>query len=445
MFVSLAVCSVAKTTRQSDDMGKVKKERQIALKKVDETTSKLKTNKQKTARSLRELNTISADIHERQHSIRKIEAEVAKFDGQIQRLNDSITETAQRLERLRRDYAEAVRKMNVHSSSFDQMMFIFSSSTVHEAYRRMKYLRQFSKWRTRQAAEIEAEVKQLERQKIDVLKLKDARIRQMSEINQSKRTLESKKARQSQLITELKKEGGELQKLLDQQNKKAESLDRKLEQLIAEQERKEAERRRAEEARKAKEREQSAKRASTDKSKSSEQKATTTGKKKATEAAPEPIVVTTEKKQSSTASQGGRLTGTFESNKGRLPWPIDRDCRVISRFGKQQHPELKHVMTNNSGIDIEAARGANARTVFDGKVSAVFRQDGYNMVVMVRHGSYLTIYVNLSEIYVRVGQTVKMYQSIGKISPDLDHGGRAVLHFEVRHEREKLNPTEWLK
>ena len=118
---------------------------------------------------------------------------------------------------------------------------------------------------------------------------------------------------------------------------------------------------------------------------------------------------------------------------------------MIRRFGRQPHPELKHVMTNNGGIDIEAPKGAVARTVFSGKVSAVFRQDGYNMVVMVRHGKYLTIYVNLSEIYVRVGQEVKMNQPIGKISTDLDNGGRAVLHFEVRREKQKMNPMEWLK
>lgn len=114
-------------------------------------------------------------------------------------------------------------------------------------------------------------------------------------------------------------------------------------------------------------------------------------------------------------------------------------------FGRQQHPELKYVQTDNGGIDIESPAGTKARAVFDGKVSAVFRQDGFNTVVMVRHGNYLTIYVNLSEIYVSNGESVKAGQSIGKVFSDPEDDNRTILHFEVRKEREKLNPQLWVK
>ena len=139
------------------------------------------------------------------------------------------------------------------------------------------------------------------------------------------------------------------------------------------------------------------------------------------------------------------LSGTFESNKGRILFPVSSEYKIVRPFGRSKHPELKYVQTENNGIDIEVPAGTKARAVFDGKVSAIFPQDGFNTVVMVRHGNYLTIYVNLSEIYVKSGQTIKANQPIGKIFSDPEDNNRTILHFEVRHEREKLNPQEWVK
>ena len=140
-----------------------------------------------------------------------------------------------------------------------------------------------------------------------------------------------------------------------------------------------------------------------------------------------------------------KFKGSFESNKGRLLFPVTGKYKIVSTFGQHKHPELKYVKVNNNGIDIEAQPGAMARAIFDGKVSAVFPQDGYHTVVMVRHGKYLSIYVNLSEIYIRKGDTLKAGDAIGKIYSDPDDGGRTILHFEVRREKDKLDPQQWVK
>lgn len=452
LLVFLVVSGTGDAVSQNVQMNRVKRERQAALRNVSETAGKLNSNKRQTARSLRELNTISSDIYEHKRSIDRIQHDVAECDGKIKSLGDSISQSSARLERLRRNYANAVRKMRVHSTSFDQLAFLFTSSSVHEAYRRIRYLRQFAKWRDRQSAEIRDEMLRLERQKGDVVRLKDGQVKRAVELGVIKSSLEKKQIRQNEVIADLRREGGALQKLLDEQNRKAEALDRELDRLIALEEQRVAERRRRdEEARKRKQlelqaetkkrnnREKNAKQAQAEKR---DKRNNRPGKVALDNEKPEPITIT----QVNVSEREERtLSGSFECNKGRLPYPVAGNCRVIRRFGRQPHPELKHVMTNNGGIDIEAPKGAVARTVFSGKVSAVFRQDGYNMVVMVRHGKYLTIYVNLSEIYVRVGQEVKMNQPIGKISTDLDNGGRAVLHFEVRREKQKMNPMEWLK
>lgn len=118
---------------------------------------------------------------------------------------------------------------------------------------------------------------------------------------------------------------------------------------------------------------------------------------------------------------------------------------IVSRFGRHKHPELKYVEVDNSGIDIEVANGSKARAVFGGRISAIFRQPGYDNIIMIRHGEYLTIYANIAAIDVKTGDNVKAGQSLGTISADSNDNNRSILHFEIRREKQKLDPEQWLR
>lgn len=135
----------------------------------------------------------------------------------------------------------------------------------------------------------------------------------------------------------------------------------------------------------------------------------------------------------------------FGSCKGRLPFPVTGKYTIVKRFGRQKHPTLPHVEITNSGIDMATAPGADVRCVFDGEVSAVFRPDGFNTVVVIRHGNYMTVYANLGTLSVSTGQKVKAGQSIGTVYADPNDNNRSVLHFEIRNQRQKENPELWLK
>lgn len=135
----------------------------------------------------------------------------------------------------------------------------------------------------------------------------------------------------------------------------------------------------------------------------------------------------------------------FGSYRGRLPFPVEGRYTIVKRFGRQKHPTLPHVETTNSGIDMQTSPGAPVRAVFDGEVSAVFRPDGYNNVIVVRHGQYMTVYANLGSITVSTGQKVKAGQAIGNVYTDANDGNRSILHFEIRNRRAKENPELWLK
>ncbi len=146
-----------------------------------------------------------------------------------------------------------------------------------------------------------------------------------------------------------------------------------------------------------------------------------------------------------TDTKGVETGVDFASLKGTLPFPIAGRYTIVKRFGRQQHPSLPHVVTDNAGIDLETSKGAAVRSVCDGEVSAVFRPEGYNSVVVIRHGSYMTVYANLASVSVTTGQKVKAGQNIGAVFSDPKDNGRSVLHFEVRNGRQKENPETWLR
>lgn len=137
------------------------------------------------------------------------------------------------------------------------------------------------------------------------------------------------------------------------------------------------------------------------------------------------------------STEDRRLSGNFESNRGRLPMPITGLYRIVSGFGQNAVDGLKGVRLDNKGINIRGQAGAQARSIFSGEVCAVFNIGGV-MGVMVRHGSYISVYTNLSSVAVRRGQQVSARQALGAINSE------GILHFELRRGSTPQNPARWL-
>lgn len=423
-----AVCAPKRTANA------IRQQKVATQREINETNSKIKDNKAKTINSLNKLNLISAEIGEQQRSIDILAKQLEGINQELKKVNDSIAANEHTLNDMRKEYGKAIRRIHAHSSSLDKLQFLFQSESFHQALRRMRYLREFSAWRKRQSQKISDMQKRLECSRERINSLATTKSNTIKDQNLAKLTLEQKRQQQAGVVADLRAEGNALRSVLAEKKRKAASLDRELDRII-EQERQAAEKARLEEERR---RRSAAGNKAQDKAKSenaTNPKNTGKGESRGAETS----------KSSRLSKDEVALGGSFESNKGRLPYPVTGNFKIVRHFGVQRHPELKYVMTENGGIDIETRPGAVARAIFGGKVSAIFRQDGYNTVVMIRHGQYLTIYVNLTEIYVRTGETVKPNQNIGKIFSDREDDNRTILHFEVRKEKAKLNPELWLR
>lgn len=451
ILLSLAIAMLAALLLAPEAAGdnrvrRVKRQQQTNQRELRETKRKLTANTTATKRQLNALNRITAEIEEKNREIGSLTAISDSLNREIAVIRDSITYYETKHKRLSENYTKAVRAVHSRSSSLDMLLFIFSSDSFKQAVRRYRYIRQFARWREKQSEEIRAARSKLVEKRTQLETALRSKSTAIERLNLANSDLLSRQSRQQTIVSNLQGEAATLKRIMAEQQRQAEELDRKLGELIAEEERAAAARAAAEEEQRRKKADSIAAIQAT-KPETADTKPATKPTKPAAkpEAKPAPAKPITKTTGYTMNAEERTLSGSFESNKGNLLFPVPGKYRIVKPFGRQKHPELKYVETDNGGIDIEVPGGTTARAVFEGKVTGIFKPDGYNTVVLVRHGNYITVYANLASITVKPGQMVKTGETIGTIFADPDDDNNAILHFEIRKEREKLNPTLWVK
>jgi septal ring factor EnvC (AmiA/AmiB activator) len=402
-----------------------------------------------------------------EHSIAGTEVEVMRLQARLDSINaitasvrDSIAAREQELSRLRSLYITAVRASRRSRREMNTISFLFSSESFHQAYRRMRYLEEYSAWRRRKTAEIRSAVEELQAQKDRLTELQSQTSALRSSALAEQRRLRANRDSVNVIVNSLRGQQKELNTLLKTQEKTLRSLDDEISRLIVKEEqerraREEQERKRkeaeaakkraaeAEAARKAAEAKAAAeanKSAAKSKSKSkTAEKSPAPAPAPAKESAPAPAPAPTPAVNSNVAG------GNFGAQRGKLPSPLSHTHVVARRFGVQRHATLSKVEVDNPGVDLETSLAATARAIYPGVVSAVFVQDGYEHVVLIRHGDYLTVYANIKSLSVKKGDSVRAGTVIGTLAPSDSNSSRGLLHFEIRREREKFDPLLWLK
>lgn len=394
----------------------LEKERNELHQRINESETLLQSAGKDVKSQLDNLALISGQIAERRRYLSAIQSDVNSIQQEINRLESEMKVLEGDLERKRAGYEKSLKYLHRNSTIQEKLMFIFSADNLSQMYRRLRYVRQYANFQRLKGEEIKAKMSEIQEKKKVTEETYQAKITLLKHQEAEKKKLETQEADRKKLLASMQKKQIQLRSELDKQRKAANRLNAEIDRLIAIEI--EAARKRAEEERR--------------------RKQAQTKKQPAGES------VKKEKEQMDVYNvddSDRKLSGTFERNKGRLPIPVTGPYVIVGRYGQYQVEGLKNVRLDNKGIDIKAKSGAMARTIFDGEVTAVFQYNGLANV-LVRHGSYISVYCNLESVIVKQGSQLKTRDVIGQINTDAD--GNTVLHFQLRKEKEKLNPELWI-
>lgn len=415
---------------QSNKMIKELENKRGALQKqIAESETLLKTTKKDVGSQLNGLAALTGQIEERKRYILSINNDMETIDRELSKLERQLVRLQSDLKDKKKKYEASVQYLYKNRSAQNKLLFILSAKNFSQTYRRLRYVREYADFQRLQGEEILKKQEQVNRKREELQDVKRAKADLLKERELEKEKLEAQEKEKKTLVANLQKKQRSLQNELNKKRKEAAQLNARIDRLIAEEIEK-ARKRAAEEARK-----EAAARKKAGGQASKGTSATSTAGSGTRKAAPlEAYTMNKEDRE---------LSGSFVSNRGKLPMPVTGPYIITSRYGQYSVEGLRNVKLDNKGIDIQGKPGAQARAIFNGKVAAVFQLNGlFN--VLVRHGNYISVYCNLSSASVKTGDTVTTRQTIGQIFSDAADNGRTVLHFQLRKEKEKLNPELWL-
>ena len=424
LFIALLISTgVVWSQKKSDQL---QAEQNKLEKKLSTTKSLLDKVKKGTESSLNELKLIENQVKNRELLVRNFDNQIRSAELTISSKADQIKELEKRLVLLKEQYKKLLIYAYKHRNKSAKMMYIFSSSNYFEAVKRTSYLKRLSEIQQKQFKVILQNEKTIHKEIRTIKQEKDHKKQLLEEKIVEKKQIEKDKSAKQLALEKLRKDENSLMAELREQERQKAELKRRI-KLAIEKEIAEAE------AKAKKEAEKKASLASknTGSSPAKTSTSSTPAKKE---------VVFTDTKENIA------LGKSFESNRGKLPWPVSKGS-ITENYGKNAHPTLPNVYTNNNGVDIGAPKNSQVRAVFDGEVTSVLNIPGAGKVVIIKHGAYRTVYSNLQEAYVSVGDKVSSKQSIGSLLAD-EEGNLSTSHFEIHQVVEgtvqRINPTLWL-
>lgn len=433
LCISMPVC--AQNSKKVKNLKAQKTQLQRNLKKNQQAL--VKTGKDvKDGQSY--LHHIDRQLEDRVEHIRIMEHEMDSIETEMKHVRANIVSLDAQLADKKQKYLRAIRFSRQFPKVRNTLVFVLSAKSLTQMYRRARYTREYAVYQHDLGRQIQQKQGELMEAQNSLLASKSRMAGLLQEVIRQRRKLNEQQVRQQQYIKNLKRREDNLRDKVSKQQRELSALNKKIDDLIAyeiEQARKRAE---AEARRKA---EAEAKRKAA--AKKQAKTGTSTSKKPASSEG------TASKSTKPASSSSGswltasdkKLNGTFLQNKGRLPVPITGQYRISGRFGRYNVPGLKNVTLDNKGVNYVGKPGARARCIFDGEVTAVFQFSG-SKNVLVRHGSYISVYCNLSSVIVRKGQKLRARDLIGTVQAD--ESGNCILHFQLRKETTKLNPEAWI-
>ncbi len=374
----------------SQDRKKLEDKRKKIEQEIEKAAELLKETQKNQEYSMQQLEIISSKIKSREELIQTISSEVSIIDKDIKDKENTIKIMQEELKKLKNEYAHILQTAYKNRGDYQNIMFILSSKDFNQAYKRLKYLQQYSEYRKKQADLIESTRISINNQIGELKKMKEMKLNLLSTENKEKLALSSEKNNKQKTIEKLKEKEKDLKKELKKKNGELAALKKAIEDAIA----------------------------------------------KEMEEAKKKTLTEQEKKEDL------QLMAQFEKNKGKFPWPVEKGI-ITGRFGKQAHEVLSNVQIDNHGIDITASEGSEAIAIFEGVVTKIITIPNAGKAVLIRHGEYLSVYFQLYNIIVHPGDKISTGQKLGSIITKED--GKTELHFELWKGKTILDPALWLR
>ncbi|GAA4803665.1 peptidoglycan DD-metalloendopeptidase family protein [Olivibacter ginsenosidimutans] len=412
-FVLLALSGHAQSSAQ------LKKQREALTREIELLNKTLQSTSKDKSLSLKQVSALNAQINLRVKKINTINSEMQLIENQISKNATTIRSLQAELAQLKKGYASMVQFAFRNHSAYNKLMFIFASNDFNQAYKRLKYLQQFSDSRKKQAKEIEETQKSIEQKIAELATNKKEKAALLTDQEKEKKTLDNQKSVKSKALNDLTQKEKQYKQELSKKQQEDARLARAIQTAI---------RREIEEARRRAEEEE-------------RRRAAEAAKKNPTEKAPETAAPArkTDKEALLSTPEAAKLAADFTGNRGRLPWPVASGS-VTQGYG--QYTYGKGVKVNSNGLTIRTSAGAAVRAVFDGIVSNVIQMQN-QYAIIIKHGNYFTVYQNLKSVSVSRNQKVTVKQTIGVVAVDATEG-TSDLHFELWQGTSPINPTSWL-
>lgn len=366
----------------AQEVQKLERQRDILITEIKETNRLLQRNQEKSGNINHQYQLIRNQIKNRENLIKTYNNEIGALDRSMRELTQEIRQGEQKLDRIRTEYGKLLYQMHRSELVQNKLLLLLSSASLNQAFVRWQYFRQISTYRKTQKEEIEELKLSLEAKQEKIEEQKVAVIQRRKDIEGQKADLAIELDKQDKVLNELKSNIGSLRQEIARKERQREELNKRIAALIAE------------------------------KSRSMPASPTVTA-----------------------------LSSNFAKNKGKLPWPTTQGV-VVKGFGQQNHPLLKNIKIENDGIDIQVDPGSTIRSIFDGTVVKTMYVGEFNMVVVINHGSYFTVYSNLKEVYVSEDQQVSREDPLGIVGENRD--GLPILHFELWNKMQPQNPAQWI-
>jgi len=359
-------------------------------KEIDYTNKLIKQNSEKQKGSIEKLRLIDRKLDIRKNLILNMNAEIGIINNRIIEKNQIIKSLKNDLDEIKREYEKLIYYAYKNHVTNDIMLFILSSESFNKAYKRFKYLKQYSQYRKKQSNIINALRKVLKKSIYELEKKKKNREKLLTQRFKEKKVLNNEKGEQKLIITNLKSNELELKRKLKEQKRITENIENEIIKLLQ---------------------------------KYSKEKKLSLSYK-------------------NLSPEDKLISNGFRRNKGSHVWPTDAGI-ITTFFGEQTHPVLKNIKIYNNGIDIATEKGSEVNALYDGVVSKIFGILGANYAIIIRHGNFYTVYQNIIKVSVKIGDSVKTGNIIGYVYTD-EKSNSSLLHLEIWEELKKLNPEIWL-